>query len=100
MSGLSMFVVLKHVIYYLIAKLIDICYSLILLVNPICLEGTVLSLTHTHTHTHFEVCMCVYIYIVMVSDFYGVPNLHDVHWLFVCGITCFVIPSVFHLTLK
>ena len=40
--------ILKHVIYYLITKRIDNRYSLTLLVNSVCLEGTVLNLIHVY----------------------------------------------------
>jgi len=46
MGFMRVFVILKHAIYYLIAKRIDNCYSLTLLINPVCLEGTVLNLIH------------------------------------------------------
>lgn len=70
MGVMRTFVILKHLIYYLIAKHIDNYYFLTLLVNPVCLEGTVLNLIH--------ICW------IMVSGFCVMPNLHDLHWLVVC----------------
>jgi len=85
MAVMRIFVILKHVIYYLIAKHIDNCYSVTLLVNPVCLEGSVES----------DTCILNY----------GEWLLRDIFMTYigclcVCGITCFVVPSVFHLTLK
>jgi len=48
MGVIRIFVIMKNIIYYWIAKRINNCYSFTMLVNSVCLEGTVLNLVHIY----------------------------------------------------